>query len=104
MPAAENETCYGSWVSYTRAPPLSGRPSARTAAFAAFLSRSYRLMLADAGYDTGRIMEPSAVVRVLAYWHYHCLDRDGPAATIARLCDRIGQPRPGPSPFRRCTH
>lgn len=40
----------------------------------------FGLLLADAGYDAGRIMSAPALVRLLAYWHYHYhyLEREGP--------------------------
>lgn len=40
----------------------------------------FGLLLAEAGYDVDRIMCGSAVVRLLAYWHYHYryLQREGP--------------------------
>lgn len=40
----------------------------------------FGLILADAGYDAERIMTSSALVRLLAYWHYHYhyLEREGP--------------------------
>ena len=40
----------------------------------------FGLMLADAGYDAGKIMTAPTVVRLLAYWHYHYhfLERQGP--------------------------
>ena len=40
----------------------------------------FGLMLADQGYDSEHIMNSSAVVRLLAYWHYHYhyLEREGP--------------------------
>lgn len=40
----------------------------------------FGLMLTDAGYDAERIMASPALVRLLAYWHYHYhyLEREGP--------------------------
>lgn len=40
----------------------------------------FGLMLADAGYDAERIMASPAIVRLLAYWHYHYhhLEQQGP--------------------------
>jgi len=40
----------------------------------------FGLMLDDAGYDARRIMNSPAVVRLLAYWHYHYhfLEQHGP--------------------------
>jgi len=40
----------------------------------------FGLMLAEAGYDSNRIMNSTALVRLLAYWHYHYhyLEREGP--------------------------
>ncbi len=43
-------------------------------------SSKFSLMLAAAGYDAERIMGSPALVRLLAYWHfhYHYLEREGP--------------------------
>jgi len=43
-------------------------------------SSKFGLMLAEAGYDAERIMAKPAIVRLLAYWHYHYhyLEREGP--------------------------
>jgi len=40
----------------------------------------FGLMLEDAGYDSERIMSSPAIVRLLAYWHYHYhyLEEHGP--------------------------
>lgn len=40
----------------------------------------FGLMLADARYDSERIMNSTSLVRLLAYWHYHYhhLEREGP--------------------------
>ncbi len=48
----------------------------------------FGLMLADKGYDSERIMASSAVVRLLAYWHYHYhyLEREGPRVFGDRFC------------------
>lgn len=48
----------------------------------------FGLMLADQGYDAERIMASSAVVRLLAYWHYHYhyLEREGPRLFGDRFC------------------
>lgn len=47
----------------------------------------FGIMLSDAGYDAERIMSSPAVVRLLAYWHYHYhyLETHGPK----RLGDRF---------------
>lgn len=41
----------------------------------------FGLRLTKAGYDVKRIMEGPAVIRLLAYWHYHYhfLEREGPS-------------------------
>lgn len=50
-------------------------------------SSKFGLLLSQSGYDTRKIMSGSAVVRLLAYWHYHYhyLEQQGPAAFTDRF-------------------
>lgn len=80
----------------------------------------FGLMLAEAGYDAGRIMAAPSVVRLLAYWHFHYqyIERQGPRlfggrftrvryeefardpeSVMARLYDWVGLARPEPLAF-----